>query len=290
MPRSSRAPYIAVRTDVVKDESFAMLGDIAGYSRDEAFGRLFRLWAFCRDRGLEDAPDDCRGYAVSEGVILRFLGPRGVEAILADGCDELALGERYGDGSIYLRGTSETVEALRGMLRSAEAGGRARASQRRGDGGRFTDTESVIQSHFDQPCGTGPVPDAQPTGTCQPPVPSVPPSSFLLPPEDPDSAAAPRAKPVKRPALLPEDWKPERSPANLAAEQQAGKRGVDLGLELQKLHDWARGENAKKADWNAMWRNWTRNARPSSNPGQRLLEVVQRVDETPRVRGMEDAS
>ena len=64
-------------------------------------------------------------------------------------------------------------------------------------------------------------------------------------------------------SVLTGDWKPSRSEANLEAEAKARARGVDLDEELQKLHDWARSKNERKSDWDATWRNWTRNARPS---------------------------
>lgn len=122
----ARAPFVAVRTDIRKEERVSVIADIAGYNRHEAIGRLVDLWAWCADRGLRDAPDDCEGYAVSEAVVCRFLGPLGVRAILGDNCDELALGELRSDGLIYLRGTSDTVSRLRALRRSASAGGEAR--------------------------------------------------------------------------------------------------------------------------------------------------------------------
>lgn len=39
---------------------------------------------------------------------------------------------------------------------------------------------------------------------------------------------------------------------------------MDVGIELRKLTDWAAANNAKKADWNATWRNWLRNAKGSA--------------------------
>lgn len=122
----SKAPFVAVRTDIRKEERVLVIADIAGYNRHEAIGRLVDMWAWCTDRGLEDAPGDCDGYAVSEAVVVRFLGPLGVRAILGDNCDEFALGELRADGLIYLRGTSETVSRLRALRRSASAGGEAR--------------------------------------------------------------------------------------------------------------------------------------------------------------------
>lgn len=107
--------------------------------------------------------------------------------------------------------------------------------------------------------------------------------ALLIPPDEPAVTKPTSSKPSKRSARLPEDWKPERSTANIAAEQQAERRGVDLGLELQKLHDWARGKNAKKADWDAAWRNWTRNARPGSGGSSVQRQGIGRHEPQPRL-------
>jgi hypothetical protein len=61
---------------------------------------------------------------------------------------------------------------------------------------------------------------------------------------------------------LASEWMPERGEANERAEAAAKARGVDLRGELAKMRDWATGCAAKRVDWNAVWRNWTRNARP----------------------------
>lgn len=152
-----RAPFVAVRTDLVKDERVSALGDLAGYNVYEARGRLVTLWSWCVDRRLLDAPADSDGYAVSESVVRRFMGPRGVEAMLGDGCDELALAVRRHDGLLYLRGTGEYVTSLRGLAATARAGGSARASGTRDDAGRYRGdtpretTESVVETTIVQP-------------------------------------------------------------------------------------------------------------------------------------------
>jgi len=152
----SRAPFVAVRTDIRKEERVAFIADHAGYNEYEALGRLTSLWCWCTDRGLEDAPDDCPGYAVPDAVVRRFLGPRGVEAILGDGCDELAMGQRRPDGLIYLRGTGDTVDRLRSLRTSSRAGGLAQAANgKRGAKGRF-----VAADTDDQPCTTSREPAA----------------------------------------------------------------------------------------------------------------------------------
>lgn len=140
-----KAPFVAIRTDIRKEERVGVIADIAGYNRHEALGRLVELWSWCTDRVLDDAPDDCEGYAVSDAVVRRFLGPLGIDALLGGGCDELALGERRGDGLVYLRGTSETVSRLRDRNRTAGAGGVARAAIGRRESGRFVSAPTIDQ-------------------------------------------------------------------------------------------------------------------------------------------------
>lgn len=85
---------------------------------------------------------------------------------------------------------------------------------------------------------------------------------------------------------LPPDWIPARTEANEEAERAAKHRGVDLRIELQKLRDWANANNAKKADWEATWRNWTRNAKPLSGPSKQASWTVE--DQQERVRMLEE--
>lgn len=203
------APYIAIYTDVRKDERFEVLGGIAGYNRHEALGRLTSLWAWCRDRGLQDAPEGSDGYVISEGVIVAFLGERGVNAILGGGVDDLALGVRVESG-IYLRGTSEAVAALRKIARTASAGGKARAAAPR-VGGKFASASC-------EPAGDQPATSQEPSGdqpeTSREPAPtSVPPTSYLLPPDQnepsPDARAPARATGFadRRSKLSHDAWK-----------------------------------------------------------------------------------
>lgn len=99
------------------------------------------------------------------------------------------------------------------------------------------------------------------------------PPSALPPVADPLLTVTP-ASPVTTPVTsggrgkrLPEGWEPARTDANLEAERVASQRGVHLATELSKLRDWAQSNNAKKSDWDATWRNWTRNAKPSGSRG-----------------------
>jgi hypothetical protein len=129
-----------MRLDLLREERVSVIVEITGFSRDEVLGRLFRLWAWCAQRGLQDAPEDCDRYVVSDGVIERFFGARGVAAFLADGVPELGMGKRRSDGSMELHGTSETVARFRAVHRMPHARGgvvRRDTASRSPNNGRF---------------------------------------------------------------------------------------------------------------------------------------------------------
>jgi len=188
----SRAPFVAMLTDLRKEERVRFTADFCGYNEDEALGKFFRLWSWCTDRGLDDSPDDCEGYAVADPVVRRFLGPRGVDGILGDGCDELAMGERRPDGLIYLRGTHETVSRLRTLRATAVAGGRSAADRAikigRGKGGRFVSEQTITPA--DGPAGHQPDTSRTPAASSE-----IPPPTSHLPPPESDLSPAARAIP-----------------------------------------------------------------------------------------------
>lgn len=92
-----------------------------------------------------------------------------------------------------------------------------------------------------------------------PPIPSHPevPNGTSM---APDSQASPADKPAKRAKQLPTDWQPSEAHRRLAAE-----RGVDASWEADKFRDWAASNGTTKKDWEATFRNWLRNAKPSNN-------------------------
>lgn len=70
-------------------------------------------------------------------------------------------------------------------------------------------------------------------------------------------------RPRKRGTRLPEGWEPEESVIRSMREERPD---VDLRAEHRKFVDhWTAkaGKDGVKLDWNATWRNWIRNARPS---------------------------
>lgn len=209
----SRAPFVAVRTDIRKEERVRFIADHAGYNDDEAIGKLVRLWCWCTDRNLQDAPDDCDGYAVPDAVVRRFLGPRGVEAMLGDGCDELAMGARRPDGLIYLRGTADTVERLRSLRALSRAGGQARNATGQRAAGRF-----VSDGTIDQPTAGGVSPHVSVMLDTKAPAESQPaPARSQIPdPEDQNSlsrAIPPRVPPAPPATPPPAPSAPAPAPA-----------------------------------------------------------------------------
>lgn len=183
---AKRAPCVDMRTDVHKDERFACLADVAGFAggRYEAIGRMHALYSWCVDRKLKDAPDESDGYVVSAAVVCRFLGPSGVRALTADGCDELALGREFEPGRYYLRGTGEYVSAMRGLNRFAVAGGVGRLNGAVRINGKFV-ADPTITPAVSQPQTSREPAVNQPSASHESAVASVLPlTSYLLPKEE----------------------------------------------------------------------------------------------------------
>ncbi len=85
------------------------------------------------------------------------------------------------------------------------------------------------------------------------------------------AVAAPRPKRALK-SFLAEGWKPE---GNLSDRQTA---------ELAKMHDWAKSNAIRKADWLATWRNWLRRAGvpevpPESAPSGEPIHILEGTDE-----------
>ena len=83
---------------------------------------------------------------------------------------------------------------------------------------------------------------------------------------------APSSAP-KRASKLPDDWTPTAE-----HQAQAAQAGINISLEVEKMRDWALSKGETRKDWNATFRNWLRNARPTPGytpkpvTGQRVLE------------------
>lgn len=75
---------------------------------------------------------------------------------------------------------------------------------------------------------------------------------------DMHAAGKPRKQTASRGTRLPDDWRPSEAHARLAAD-----RGVNVNEEADKFRDWCAANGAVKKDWEATFRNWIRNARPT---------------------------
>lgn len=71
-----------------------------------------------------------------------------------------------------------------------------------------------------------------------------------------------KKKPRKLASEIPEDFIPKEDHYQIAKEL-----GLNCEGEFQKMRDWALGKSERKADWNAAFRNWLRNANNYSRRG-----------------------
>ena len=83
----------------------------------------------------------------------------------------------------------------------------------------------------------------------------------------------PRAKRARRKLAPIGDWAP-----SLAHAAQADELGIDLQREAQTMRDWALSNDARKADWDATFRNWlTRKSQePRRGPIQNAVRSTHR--------------
>jgi hypothetical protein len=63
---------------------------------------------------------------------------------------------------------------------------------------------------------------------------------------------------TKRAHKLPDDWAPNDTHKRIAVEQR-----VPVDVEATKMRDWADSKGITRKDWDATFRNWLRNAKPT---------------------------
>lgn len=149
---AKQSPVINLQTDFFKDRRVDIIAQRAGLDLEVAQIRLIKLWCWCRDEGTKFAVGGDRpGWVVPDSVVRGFLGPNGPEALLADGCEELALGIRTEDGRIYLAGSERTVRNLLSAGAKARKGGQARSALAGRLAGRY---QPVNQPQTSQPPAT----------------------------------------------------------------------------------------------------------------------------------------
>ena len=187
-------------------------------------------------------------YVLSESLVCAILGGAGAVSLIESG-----LGERV-EAGIRIRGTRGRIEWLKKLRNNAKKGGRAKAAKRQTQG-----KQEAAKS----------VPPAFPPAPAPAPV-----------KEDQRSASPPAARSYS----CPDDWQPDGGSATAAAIAKAAARGVDPIAEVEAMRDWSRGAGTKgrKADWNAAYRNWLRNARvQAARPPewQRQREEIREIQE-----------
>jgi hypothetical protein len=90
---------------------------------------------------------------------------------------------------------------------------------------------------------------------------------------------------------LPEDWEPSDKAKQWTTENYPH---VNAGLELEKFRDYwqaASGQNARKRDWDATWRNWVRRAeRDYTRAGYKTqAQMLQEMKQTAHARAQGSA-
>jgi hypothetical protein len=243
---------------VLRDPRITELAALAGWSRREALGCLLEIWAICYDR------------------VDTSLGPKVINLIagredFADLMLEVELASPSPSGKLRIAGAKERIGYLAKLKQYGREGGLKSSEQKRNNV-KGTDKPAVKPTVK---------PTVKPAHNPIATVPdTVPDPDTATPPDPVAEIIPPRGGNTRR---LPDSWEPARTEANQAAEAAATGRGVDLRLELTKLRDWAKSSNAKKADWDATWRNWTRNARPSKATNQTGFDAVMAIarGETP---------
>ena len=91
---------------------------------------------------------------------------------------------------------------------------------------------------------------------------------------------------TSRGEYLPEEWEPSDKANQWTLEKYPH---VNAGLELEKFRDYwqaASGQNARKRDWNAAWRNWIRRAEKEyTQPAYKSqAQMLQEMKQTANVR------
>lgn len=95
-------------------------------------------------------------------------------------------------------------------------------------------------------------------------------------------------KPRSRGTRLDPDWMPSKA---VIAEMRLECPGVDLEAEYRKFIDYwcaVAGARALKISWERTWRNWIRNARPSSSHQQGRSTTDERIAQVQALKRPED--
>ncbi len=108
------AASVTIHHKAFSDPRIAYLGQLAGYSVDEALGRLARLWSVCTERQL---------WTPDPREIRACLGPKGDALVV-----EAGLAELLPDGAIRVRGCEGRIEWFGKLPGQQVEAGKARAA------------------------------------------------------------------------------------------------------------------------------------------------------------------
>lgn len=241
---------MSVDDAVLRDPRIDILAKLTGWSRRETLGCLIEIWAVCYDRV---------DHSLGVKVIDMIAKAEGFAQLML----EAELATNTPSGKLRIAGAKERIGYLSNLKQWGREGGLKSAESRQKDikGSAKPTAEAPVKPPHN------PIPIVPDTASAS--------ASDLVPDT---SSAPPEAGGKKRKLGLPDDWVPARSEANVQAESEARDRGVDLRSELKNLRDWAKANNAKKADWDATWRNWTRKARPLAGY-QRSQTEIRHIEE-----------
>ena len=240
---------VNVDSSVFTDSRFRLLAKHLGINQYEALGRCVALWMTCYDRRSKclttaeaDASADMDGFA--NALILVGLATR----------DECA------QDVIEVHGVDARIDFLRAQSARGRRGGKQSAK------GRKTSLSQNPSYNHEVPVQANAQAFASGAAQAEPEANAQASASGAAQAYSPDLALAldldlaqdqspdlDREKSRKNKFLLPPTWEP-------TAEHHALASSLQLACTeaATAMRDWAKAENARKADWDATFRNWLR--------------------------------
>lgn len=226
---------VRIETKAFTDPRFLVLSGLLRFAdADHAIIKVAKVWAFQTETFTDEIPT----YVVGGDILEAMLGPDSPRALVTA---RLAVAEPTG---FYMRGTRGRIEWLWRKRQNGRLGGRP---------------VNGNADHESKPIGLASVnlnqTDCEPSAN--PLSPSLSPSPISL---IPDSAS--RAKPKRR---ITSDWKPTPKHYELARSL-----GLDCDAQAEQFRDHFISKGEPRADWDASFRTWLRNAKRFGQSAQRV--------------------
>ena len=300
------AAPVRVEAAALSDPRIDLLGQLAGYSRYEALGRLTHLWSACTEKQF---------HVATEALVRACIGPAGVQHML-----DAELAERV-DGGLRVKGTAGRIEwhGEFSQKRAAAGAVRAATAQRDSKGRMVSSTPPAHPAHAGQDAEPAPV-DIQHTSTRPAHAGHAGPStssthqqaSSACPAEssaltltittttteeerERGVAAAPlaalkakvnRGVRAARKGPMPTDWLPRAQEC-----AQAAAIGANADREAASFRDHHAAKGSRFVDWDAAFRNWLRNAErfAVNRPADRRTPIEKQLDRVRMLQAQEAA-